>query len=85
MFSLEAEDIINRTWDCINRSINEKLDIAASLDEEGLSSERIDEAISYYTIVKNRKPTVYARALLLRANVFGVILELKKNTVGYDW
>lgn len=85
MFSLEAEDVINKTWDCINRSIEEKLDIGELLNERGLSSERIEEAISYYTKIKDHKPGTFARAVLLKANVFQVILELKKNTQDYEW
>jgi|GEM_PF-6712086 hypothetical protein len=79
MFSIEAESIINKTWIIINRSLEDKTPIIPRLEEQGILIKMIEEAISLYPKVKNRKPDVYARALLLRSNMFEVILELKKE------
>ena len=87
MFSIEAESIVNKTWIIFNRAIEDKMPVLPMLEEHELTVSMIEDAVSSYIRVKNRKPDVFARAMLLKGNYFEVLLELKEmgTLISAEW
>ena len=79
MISIEAEDIILKTYHAISQATigNHSLD---DLLDKQLGSERIEEALTYYVSLHPslRNPTTTAKAILIKANIWEILSEMRR-------